>query len=170
MTPQEHNKTLGICHLVYGGLHTLMMLAMLIIFFFFFAAMSQTAPKDGGPPPEFFLPFGAAFLGFIFLITFLFTLPAFIAGYGLLKRKPWARTASIVAAVLEAMNVPIGTAVCVYSFWFMFSDEGKRFYEQVGREGAPRAALYEAPPQPWWHDATTNEREPVRTREDRRGE
>jgi hypothetical protein len=147
-----------------------MMGAMLFFFFFFFAAMTQTAPKGDGPPPEFFLPFGAAFLFFIFFVTLLFTLPAFIAGYALLKRKPWARTASIVAAVLEAMNMPIGTAVCIYSFWFMFSDEGKRFYEQVATEGTPRPALYEATPRPWWHDAPPKEREPVRQREDWRGE
>jgi len=130
MTPQEHNKTLGICHLVYGGLHTLLTFAMLLFFFFFFAAISQTAPKDGGPPPELLLPIGAGFLLFIFLLTCLFTLPAFIAGYALLKHKPWARMASLVAAVFEAMNVPFGTAVCVYSFWFMLSDPGKQLYER----------------------------------------
>src|SRR5205085_12684214 len=71
MTPQEHNKTLGICHLAYGGLHTLLTFAMLLFFFFFFAAVSQTAPKDGGPPPELLLPIGAGFLLFIFLLTLL---------------------------------------------------------------------------------------------------
>ncbi|HYX40566.1 MAG TPA: hypothetical protein VE821_02655, partial [Pyrinomonadaceae bacterium] len=65
MTPQEHNKTLGICHLVYGGLHTLLTFAMLLFFFFFFAAVTQTTPKDGGPPPELLLPIGAGFLLFI---------------------------------------------------------------------------------------------------------
>ena len=161
MTSREHNKTLGICHIVYGAFHTLMMLAMVAFFIFFAAVM----PPDG-PPAGFFLLFGAFFL----IYSIIFTVPSFVAGYGLLKRKSWARTAGIVAAVLEAMNVPIGTAVCVYSFWFMFSDEGKRFYEQVAREGMPRAELYEATPRPWWQDATTTEREPVRTREDWRGE
>lgn len=135
MTTLEHNRMLGICHLVYGGLNILMLLAMLCFFFFFFTVMAHAVPKNGQPPPAFLLPFGTAFMGFIFLISFLFALPPLIAGYALLKRKPWARMASIVAAVLEAMSVPIGTAVCIYSFWFMFSDQGKRFYEeQILRE------------------------------------
>ena len=92
------------CH----RLHTLLTFAMLLFFFFFFAAITQTAPKDSGPPPELLLPIGAGFLLFIFLITLIFTLPAFIAGYALLKHKPWARIASLVAAVFEAMNVPMG--------------------------------------------------------------
>jgi hypothetical protein len=153
MTPQEHNKTLGICHLVYGGLHTLLTFVMLLFFFFFFAAVSQTAPKDGGPPPEFFLPFGAAFLGFIFVITLLFTLPAFVAGYALLKRKSWARMASLVAAVFEAMNVPIGTAVCIYSFWFMLSEPGKQLYDRAAQMGV-RPSLHDAPPPAWWREAS----------------
>jgi hypothetical protein len=162
MTSQEHNKTLGICHLVYGGLHTLMMLAMVGFFIFFAAVM----PPDG-PPPAFFLLFGV----FFFIYSLIFTVPAFVAGYALLKRKPWARTASIVAAVLEAMNVPIGTAVCVYSFWFMFSDAGKQFYEQVARAGgAARGELHEATARPWWQDAVAQEREPVDQRASWRGE
>lgn len=144
MTPQEHNKTLGICHLVYGGFHSLIMLAMALFFIFFASVM-----PPNGPPPAFFLLFG----GFFFIYSLIFTVPAFVAGYALLKHKPWARTASIVAAVLEAMNVPIGTAVCIYSFWFMFSEPGKQFYEQTaGQAGTPRA-LHDAPPQPaWWRE------------------
>jgi hypothetical protein len=131
MTPEEHNKMLGICHLVYGGLHTLLTFALLLFFFFFFAAIAQTTPtKPDDPPLEFLLSIGAGFFIFIFLVTTLFTVPALIAGYALLKRKPWARMASIIAAVFEAMNVPFGTAVCVYSFWFMLSEQGKQLYEQ----------------------------------------
>jgi hypothetical protein len=44
MTTEEHNKTLGICHLVYGGLSTLMMFAVL-----FFIGAAFLIP-EGGPP------------------------------------------------------------------------------------------------------------------------
>ena len=155
MTPQEHNKALGICHLVYGGLHTLMLLAMVMIFWGF----ARIVPP-GGPPPEFFLLIGMVMLVF----NLIFTFPSFVAGYALLKRKPWARTASLIAAVLEAMSVPIGTAVCIYSFWFMLSEPGKRLYERPELAARARASLHDASPQPaaWWREpAEAAQAEPV---------
>jgi hypothetical protein len=158
LTPEKHNKTLGICHIAYGSLHMLMMLAMIGFFWFIFSVL----PPDGrgdAPPPEMFAFFGI----FLAIYTIIFSLPAFVAGYALLKHKPWARIASIVAACVEAMNVPFGTAVCVYSFWFMFSDAGKQMYD--AQSGAPNArasappqhALHDAEQRPadsWWHDHT----------------
>jgi len=66
----------------------------------------------------------------------------------MLKYKPWARTASIIAAVLEVMSVPIGTAVGVYSFWFMFSDAGKALYDKNSVYQQRPYALHNAPPPP----------------------
>jgi len=65
----------------------------------------------------------------------LMLLPNIIAGYGLLKQKPWARIAAIIGAVTAAMSFPIGTAVCAYTFWFLFSEPGKSLYDR------PRYAL-----------------------------
>jgi hypothetical protein len=59
----------------------------------------------------------------------------------MLKRKEWARTASIIASVLAAISFPFGTALCVYSLWFVFG-EGKDFYtQQYARAPHQRGAL-----------------------------
>ncbi|MCA1555093.1 MAG: hypothetical protein LC747_00195 [Acidobacteria bacterium] len=153
MTPEEHNKALGICHLAYGGLSTLLMLA----FMFMFGAILFAIP-EGGPPFGIMVIFAV----FMLIYSFIFTLPSFIAGYAMLKLKPWARTASIVAAVLETMSVPIGTAVGVYSFWFMFSEEGKAFYNKNSVYTQRPYALHDAPPPPpasEWNARTSQERE-----------
>ncbi len=155
---------LGIFHLVYGGFTSLLMLAMMAFVFFI---VSSTPP--GGPPVAPFM-FMGVFLAFYSLV---FTLPSFIAGYAMLKRKSWARTASIVAAVMETMSMPLGTAVAVYSFWFVFGDMGKRFYAQTAAEteNAFRAApMLHEPPLPWWQEAQARAREPVRPQQDWRGE
>jgi hypothetical protein len=124
MTPEDHNKTLGICHIVYGGFYTLIMGAMLV----FFLTMFSTIPPDprGGPPMAFF---GFIF-GLMFVFYLLFSLPSFIAGYALLKRRDWAKIASIIAAVFESMSFPIGTALCIYSLWFSLGDAGKSLYDR----------------------------------------
>ncbi|MBA2645912.1 MAG: hypothetical protein H0U81_03845 [Pyrinomonadaceae bacterium] len=110
MTTQEHNRVLGILHLIYGVVHVplLPIVAVLILIGLGFAL-----PELGT------LPMLALVLGSIAVLFFvaLFTVPPFIAAYGLLKRRPWAKTASIVSAVVELLNVPFGTALGVYSLW-----------------------------------------------------
>ena len=74
-------------------------------------------------------------IGFFTVIYSLFALPSIIAGYALLKKKSWARIASIVAGVIAGMNMPIGTAACVYALWFFYSENWKEVYPEVS---APR--------------------------------
>lgn len=47
----------------------------------------------------------------------LFAIPFFLAGWGLFKDRSWGTVAAIVAAVLNVMNVPFGTAISIYTFW-----------------------------------------------------
>ena len=159
MTTEEHNKALGICHLAYGGLITLLMLAM---FFFMWAIISSIPTHPGSPDAN--VPLALMPMLFIFMLFYslIFTVPSLIAGYAMLKRKSWARTASIVAAVMETMSFPFGTAVAVYSFWFMFSDAGKMLYDKApARTDGRPYALHDAPPQPAsdWNARTYQERE-----------
>ncbi|MBA2503337.1 MAG: hypothetical protein H0V27_10690 [Pyrinomonadaceae bacterium] len=113
MTNEEHNKYLGISFLVHGGFQLLIMLAMLLMFYFFFSSMPGQ-PGQPGPAPGFFL----LMFGFMSAFQLAFTAPSFVAGYALLKRKPWSKVARIVGAVLAGMNFPIEAAVCVYALWF----------------------------------------------------
>jgi hypothetical protein len=63
----------------------------------------------------------AAFIG-------LLSIPNIIAGWGLLKRKPWARVLAIVLACLSLLNMPIGTAIGAYSLWVLLNDETRRLF------------------------------------------
>lgn len=55
--------------------------------------------------------------GAIVLILVLLSLPFLLAGWGLLKGKRWGEAAAIVAAVFNVWNVPLGSALTIYSFW-----------------------------------------------------
>jgi hypothetical protein len=131
VTPEDHNKALGIAHIAYGALHLLVITVMLVAFGAMIAAMAQEA-KDFPA-----LIFGLV-LGLMFLIYLAFTLPSFVAGYALLKRRSWAKTASIIAAIIESMGFPIGTALCVYTLWFSFGDAGKSLYDNSYNNPAQR--------------------------------
>jgi hypothetical protein len=110
-----------------------MVLGLILVIF------DPSKPHPDDPPPVVLF----VLILFFALFYVAMMLPSFIAAYGLLKRTKWAKVASIIAGVLAGMNFPFGTAVCVYTFWFLFSDPGKALYDQ----GSYRLP----PPPPQWH-------------------
>ena len=138
MTPQDHNKVLGIMHLIYGGFNAL----MLVIFVPFFFAIGGIAAADPNAPPAVTAIFG--FFGVLMLaLAVVFGLPPILAGYGMLKHKSWARVWSIIAAVVEALSFPFGPALCVYTFWFLFG-QGENYHRAGG--GNMTGQSWNAPP------------------------
>ena len=119
MTPEQHNKYLGYSHIAYGAFFMLFMFAIV-------AFIWGVINFDPNPPPPIFMFFVSLFM---LVIYGAMAVPSFVAGYGLLKKKSWAKTWSIVSAVLAAMQFPIGTAVCIYTFCFLFSEKGRYIYE-----------------------------------------
>ena len=126
MTPTSHNKTLGILHLAYGGLTALLMALMII---FMLTIMGGIATNNNGEP----LPIGVVVFITIALlvVTLLHTVPSFLAGYALLKRKRWAKTMGIIAAVVAGLSFPLGSALCVYTLWFLFGEGGRFLYHKA---------------------------------------
>lgn len=47
----------------------------------------------------------------------------FVAGYGLLKRKVWARTLAIISGIINLLFFPFGTALGIYTLIIMFNKE-----------------------------------------------
>jgi len=139
LTAEEHNKFVGYTHLGYAILHVgLLIFTMSFMGLMLSNIFGEAQRMGGGPPP--------AFLGIVIVvvgvINVLMTIPSIVAGYAFLKRRQWAKVAGIIAAVLAAMSFPIGTAVAVYTFWFLFSETGKSIYD-VPKEAPP------LPPESW---------------------
>ena len=145
MTPQDHNKVIGIMHLIYGGFNALMML----IFVPFFFAIGGIAATDPSAPAALTAIFGI-FGIFMLALALILGLPPILAGYAMLKRKSWARVMGIIAACVEAISFPFGTALCVYSLWFLFG-QGERFHRGGGFDPAQnwRAPLRDAGTYDW---------------------
>lgn len=88
---------------------------------------------------------GAVFIGMVFvlfLISLVFLLPQIIGGFKLLRERPNARIWGIVGSIIACLSFPLGTAAGVYGLWFLFGDDGKRFY--LGGQ----QPLFRNPPQP----------------------
>lgn len=70
-------------------------------------------------------------IAFVIIFSLIFIVPQIVGGWKILKEKPNARICGIIGSIMACLNFPLGTAAEVYGFWFLFGDEGKRFYENL---------------------------------------
>jgi len=112
--PPNHEgriHTLGILWLIMGGLS-------LIPSLFFMGLGLHGASFH---PDSWDVPFGP--MAFFFGIpSALMGLAALCAGWGLLHREPWARTAGIVVGILFLFHPPFGTLLGIFTLWALLSE------------------------------------------------
>ncbi len=71
-----------------------------------------------------------AVVGYFLLLFFLvIAVPSLMAGVGLLKRKEWARILTLVLGFLSLVNVPLGTALGIYTIWVLVQPEAVALFQ-----------------------------------------
>ena len=65
---------------------------------------------------------------FLFLLTPI-SVAGIIGGIGLLKRRSWARILLLIVSVLQLLDIPLGTALGIYTIWVLIQDETKNLLE-----------------------------------------
>ena len=116
MTPHDHNRTLGIIYGFLGGLLTAAALVELVRVF--------TNEKELERIKSETLLLALIIVGLLLTVILLST------AYGLFRRKPWARVSTLVLSGLFIWLFPLGTALAVYSWSFMYSEGAKRLYSR----------------------------------------
>lgn len=119
-TPEQHNKYLAISHIVFFLFSLLIMFAWSCVLYFI---IWDVRSKERGD--QIFLDVGLLIVN---TLNFLYIATSLGAGWALLTRKPWAKNASLVAAFIAVLYIPLGPIVCAYSLWFFFSEPGKLLY------------------------------------------
>ena len=112
---QKHITIVGALHIafaVWGILWAILVAVMLIGIGSTLAGVDQTAQS-------ILTTVGCIVPGLLFLIS----LPGIIGGIGVLRLKPWARYMVLVLSVLSMLNIPLGTALGIYSIWVLVHDE-----------------------------------------------
>lgn len=146
MTAQDHNKLLGIFHLIQGGLQAFAGIVVALVYGGLGLAMRAAAQR----PQERFI--GTIFVVLAFVVAPVvlgFASVNLIAGYKMLKQKAGARNWSIAASIISLLSIPLGTALGVYGLWFLFGDEGKQYYQLGGAARQPNLFDNPPPPQNW---------------------
>jgi len=149
MTAEEHNKTLATLHFIYGGMHGLTLLGLLLLI---------SAVKLASPAANLISTFWIAVSVVVFVVLlFAVGLLPLLVGYGLRKRRRWAKPLGICLAVISLINIPIGTALGIYTFKFFRSEGGIRLYgggESTASESELKNALHGAQPLMNWAKRT----------------
>jgi hypothetical protein len=124
MTAEEHNKTLAMLHFIYGGIHGLTLAALALLIF-----VARSASPISLSISPFWIKFGI--IAFVVVLVAVVLLPI-LAGYGLRKRKRWAKPVTIVCGIVSLINIPIGTALGIYAIQFFRSVAGSTLYGGSG--------------------------------------
>jgi len=120
MTAEEHNKTLGTLYFVYAAIHGLTLLGLLgLVLIFKFASVA------GDLISQSWMIVGM--VTFVILMLAVGVLPLLV-GVGFSKRKAWVRPLGVAVAIISLVNIPIGTALGIYTIKFFRSAGGVSLY------------------------------------------
>ena len=141
MTAEEHNKTLSTLYLIYGAIHGLSLLGLLgLVLIFKFASVAGELISATW-----------MIVGTIVFVVLLFAvglLPVLV-GFGFAKRRQWVKPLSIAVAIISLVNIPIGTALGIYTIKFFRTEAGVKLYggqARVAGESDLQDALGRAKP------------------------
>lgn len=131
-------NTLAICHYIYAGMLGLFGIFGLIYVVFGVilatASLGASGSGPGGPPPAAIGGVVAAIGGFI--TFFLWAKAACVAYSGISLKKRQKRTFSFVIACICCMNIPLGTALGVFTLVVLSRQSVKAIYDRVAYYGA----------------------------------
>lgn len=125
---QDHIHLLSIFWFAISAFNSIIGVVLYII------SNTLLAPGGGANAPDFVRPV----LSVVAIIILGGAALGFCAGWGLMHREPWARTLTLVLGFLVLfINIPIGTAVGIYTLWVLLPMESEQEY---GALVAARAA------------------------------
>ena len=85
---------------------------------------------EGWTMPQSFLHGMFNSLGVLLLIK---ALAGLAAGWGLLERQPWARPLALILGFVSLLNIPLGTALGIYTIWVLLPPQADEEYRQLAR-------------------------------------
>jgi hypothetical protein len=120
VTAEEHNKTLATLYFVYAGIHGLTLIALLMLVF-----VVQSATGAGSLMSSFWMT-----ISLVIFLVLLFAVGIWplVVGFGFKKRRSWVKPLGIGLAVVSMVNIPIGTALGIYTIKFFRSQGGIQLY------------------------------------------
>jgi len=122
---QGHIQLLGILWLAASALNSLGGLVLLILANTLFAHLHTMGASEAAT--SFLRPL-LSVIGIFVLAKAAF---GFLAGWGLMHREPWARILALVLGFVALFNIPVGTALGVYTLWVLLPAQSQQEYDAL---------------------------------------
>ena len=145
MTGEEHNKTLATLWFIYGAMHGLTLLGLLLLVLIVKLSVSDAITLSG-----FWIAISV--ITFLVLLMVVGVLPLLV-GFGFRKRSRRLKPLAQALAIISLVNIPIGTALGIYTIKFFRSEAGIRLYGGKGSstsESELKDAMHGAKPLMNW--------------------
>ena len=117
----QHVRNLGWCFIIYSGFLVLIAVILAVI-------LGGAGALSGDRQSMMITGAVAVVVG---IVLFVLSLPGLIAGFGLLKFRPWARILALIVGALHVFSFPFGTALCIYTFWVLLNAQTTPLFEGV---------------------------------------
>jgi hypothetical protein len=88
-----------------------------------------------GDAPPFLPELFSSLVPVVFAMSLCMGLLAILTGYGLLTRRPWARTLAIVMGILALFKLPVGTGVGIYTLWVLAPAASGQAWQRIQLPG-----------------------------------
>jgi hypothetical protein len=115
--------TLGLVLMAYGVLQLLVALLVGVVYGLMGVGMIGLGASEGDGGLAFAGGIFALFAVLIGFMLLLYTAMYVAAGWGLRKRKAWARVVALIGGALALLNIPLGTALGIYAFMVLLDDK-----------------------------------------------
>jgi hypothetical protein len=120
-----HVKVLGVLDIALSCCGLLGAVVLMLIFGGVMGIVGASGDSDARVAMPFIGITGMALVSFLLVLS----IPGFIVGIGLLKRRPWARIAGIVLSIIGMTAIPIGTVLGIYGLWVLLSKETEQLFQ-----------------------------------------
>jgi hypothetical protein len=121
---KKHIELIGILHIVYHSIGLIIALIVMLVI-----AGGGLVSRD-----EIAIAVTLAVAMSISSMIIIFSIPGIIGGIGLLKMRPWARILILIMGFLALLEIPLGTALGIYTIWALMNDETIKLFEGEGKE------------------------------------
>ncbi|MFZ1808727.1 MAG: hypothetical protein WAU36_15965 [Cyclobacteriaceae bacterium] len=111
---ESHKRILSILYIISGAFQMILVFGLSM----FISTILAFASHEIDPGKEVIFDFIASIFQFLpAVIIIFFSIPAIIAGIGLLYQQSWAMVLALILGCFKLFSFPIGTALGIYTIW-----------------------------------------------------
>ncbi|MBD3168364.1 MAG: hypothetical protein GF307_02700 [candidate division Zixibacteria bacterium] len=118
---EKHITALGVIYIAFGILG---IVTGIIVFW----VIAGAGMISGDEEAIFITGTVGLIIGLFFIVTSAIEI---IGGIGLLKRWGWSRILVLVLGVISLIEIPIGTAIGIYTLWVLLQQEAVDYFKRI---------------------------------------